>query len=124
MRLGARLLASLLIVTLYLPVGVVQADAGDAIAISGLSASETAGVADTAVTVRGVVVSSVNGDFFGLGSKRMIDSRFWGGPLFDGEGRLAGILLTSLAGPKAISTRVIQRLLDQRGVTLGSPAPP
>jgi S1-C subfamily serine protease len=82
------------------------------------------GAGDDAVTVRGVVVSSVNGDFFALSGKRMIDSRFWGGPLFDGEGRLVGILLTSLAGPKAISARVMQRLLDQRGVTLGSPAPP
>ena len=82
------------------------------------------GAADEAVTVRGVVVSSVSGDFFALTSKRMIDSRFWGGPLFDGQGRLVGIQLTSLGGPKAISVRVIQRLLDQRGVTLGSPAPP
>jgi len=82
------------------------------------------GAGDESVTVRGVVVSAVNGDFFALTSKRVIDSRFWGGPLFDGDGRLVGIQLSSLVGSKAISARVIQRLLDQRGLTLGRPAPP
>src|ERR1019366_168787 len=51
MRLGARLLLSVLILTMYLPVAVVHADAGDQIVLSPLPVNETAGVADTAVTV-------------------------------------------------------------------------
>ncbi len=47
MRLAARLLASVLLLTLSLPMAIVQADTGDAIAISGLSGAETAGVVDS-----------------------------------------------------------------------------
>jgi len=82
------------------------------------------GAGDDAITALGVVVSSVNGDLFALTSKRMIDSRLWGGPLFDAEGRLVGIQLTSVGSSKAISVRVIQQMLDQRPLTRGSPAPP
>ena len=74
------------------------------------------GAADGSVSVLGVVVSSVNGDLFTLQSKRMMDSRFWGGPLFDSRGQLAGIQLTSVGASKAISARTIQWLLDQRGL--------
>ncbi len=80
------------------------------------------GAGDGSVSVLGVVVSSVNGDLFTLLSKRMMDSRFWGGPLFDSQGRLAGIQLTSLGPSKAISARTIQRLLDQGGLNRNSPA--
>jgi S1-C subfamily serine protease len=82
------------------------------------------GAGDDAITAIGVVVSAVDGDLFALASKRMIDSRFWGGPLFDADGRLAGIQLTSLSGSRAISALAIQRLLDQRAVIPGSPVPP
>jgi S1-C subfamily serine protease len=75
------------------------------------------GTGDDSITVLGVMVTSVDGDLFGLASKRMIDSRFWGGPLFDSRGRLAGIHLTSIGPSKAISARVIRRLLDQRGAS-------
>jgi S1-C subfamily serine protease len=81
------------------------------------------GAGDDAITVRGVVVSGVDGDVFRLVSKRLTDSRFWGGPLFDAQGRLVGIQLTSLAGSKAISARVIQRLIEQRGLSQGSTDP-
>jgi TRAP-type mannitol/chloroaromatic compound transport system substrate-binding protein len=80
------------------------------------------GAADGSVSVLGVVVSSVNGDLFTLLSKRIMDSRFWGGPLFDSRGQLAGIQLTSMGPSKAISARTIQWLLDQRGVNRSSPA--
>jgi S1-C subfamily serine protease len=80
------------------------------------------GTGDESITVLGVLVSAVSTDLFALTSKRMIDSRFWGGPLFDLRGRLAGVQLTSLGPSKAISARAIQRLLDQRGVNPGSPA--
>ena len=82
------------------------------------------GAGDGSVSVLGVVVSSVNGDLFTLLSKRMMDSRFWGGPLFDSRGHLAGIQLTSVGTSKAVSARMIQRLLDQRGLSRSSPARP
>jgi len=80
------------------------------------------GAGDGSVSVLGVVVSSVNGDLFTLLSKRIMDSRFWGGPLFDSRGHLAGIQLTSVGPSKAISARTIQRLLDQRGLNRNPPA--
>jgi S1-C subfamily serine protease len=79
------------------------------------------GAGDESITVLGVMVAAVNGDLFAIASKRMIDSRFWGGPLFDARGRLAGIQLTSLGPSKAISARAIQQLLD---ATRNSPARP
>src|SRR5258705_407029 len=68
-------------------------------------------------------VSAVDGDVFRLVSKRTTDSRFWGGPLFDAQGRLVGVQLTSLAGSKAISARVILRLIEERGLSQGSADP-
>jgi S1-C subfamily serine protease len=82
------------------------------------------GAEDDAVTALGVVVSSVSGDLFALASKKMIDSRFWGGPLFDADGRLVGIQLTSLAGSRAISARVIQRMVDGRELSPDSAVRP
>ena len=82
------------------------------------------GAADNAIEVTGVIVSRVSGELFTRASRRTIDSRFWGGPLFDAEGRLVGIQLTSVGSSKAISVRVIQQMLDQRPLTRGSPAPP
>ncbi len=81
------------------------------------------GVDDDAVVVVGVSVAAVNGDVLTVGGKRMLDSRFWGGPLYDGRGRLVAIELISLGPPKAISARVIQRMLDQRagmGLMIGA----
>src|SRR5439155_1512584 len=81
------------------------------------------GVDDDAVVVVGVSLAAVNGDVLTVGGKRMLDSRFWGGPLYDGRGRLVAIGLISLGPPKAISARVIQRMLDQRagmGLMIGA----
>jgi hypothetical protein len=72
------------------------------------------GVDDDAVVVVGVSLAAVNGEILSVGGKRMLDSRFWGGPLYDGRGRLVAIELMSLGPPKAISAQVIQRMLDQR----------
>jgi S1-C subfamily serine protease len=82
------------------------------------------GAADEAITVVGVVVSGVKGDILALASNRTLDSRYWGGPLFDARGRLAGIQLTSVGPAQAISARAIQRLLDQRAATPSSPPQP
>jgi len=78
------------------------------------------GVDGDGVAVLGVSVDAVDGDLIVLGTKRMLDSRFWGGPLYDGSGRLAGVVLMSLGVPKAISATVIQQMLDRRP---RSPAP-
>jgi len=78
------------------------------------------GSADDAISIVGVVVSRVNGELFTLHSEHAADSRFWGGPLFDGQGRLAGIQLPSANGSMAVSARLIQRMLDRR--RLGSPS--
>jgi len=72
------------------------------------------GVDDDAVVVVGVTVAAVNGDVLSVGGKRILDSRFWGGPLYDQRGRLVAIELLSLGPSKAISARVVQRMLDQR----------
>ena len=81
------------------------------------------GVDDDAVVVVGVSLAAVNGDILTVGGKRTLDSRFWGGPLYDGRGRLVAIGLMSLGPQKAISGRVIQRILDQRagmGLMIGA----
>jgi S1-C subfamily serine protease len=80
------------------------------------------GTSDDAVTVIGMVVSRVSGELFTLDSKHAADSRFWGGPLFDEQGRLAGIQLASASGSKAVSARLIQRMLDRR--RFGAPSGP
>ncbi len=72
------------------------------------------GVDGDAVVVVGVSVVAVNGDILSVGGDRILDSRFWGGPLYDERGRLVGIELMSLGPAKAISASFIQRLLDQR----------
>ena len=81
------------------------------------------GAADNAIEVTGVIVSRVSGELFTRASRRTIDSRFWGGPLFDEQGRLVGILLASVSGTKAVSARVIQRVLDRRGLSGGPSGP-
>jgi len=71
-------------------------------------------VDDEAVIGVGVEVAAVDGDLVLLRGRRMLDSRFWGGPLFDARGRLVGVGLMSLGPSKAIAARAIQRLVDQR----------
>jgi hypothetical protein len=71
-------------------------------------------VDDQAVIGVGVEVAAVDGDLILLRGRRMLDSRYWGGPLFDARGRLVGVGLMSLGPSKAIAARAIQRLLDQR----------
>src|ERR1039457_6417338 len=60
MRLGARLLLSVLLLTMYLPVAVVQATNGDTLVITGLSSTETVGVADLSLTVTDQTAGSAN----------------------------------------------------------------
>jgi len=71
-------------------------------------------VDDEAVIGVGVEVAAVDGDLILLRGRRMLDSRFWGGPLFDARGRLVGVGLMTLGPSKAIAARAIQRVVDQR----------
>lgn len=71
------------------------------------------GSGDDAVTAMGVKVSAVSGDLFALASVKMVDSRFWGGPLLDASGRLVGICLPSLAEPTAVSATPLKLLLQR-----------
>jgi len=90
--------------------------AGDPLIAMGSSQDE--------VSVIGMIVSRVSGELFTLDSNKTADSRFWGGPLFDEQGRLAGIQLASANGSKAVSARAIQRMLDRRNLAPWKAASP
>jgi S1-C subfamily serine protease len=70
------------------------------------------GAAEDAVNAVGVTVAGVTGDFIFMASTRAVDSRYWGGPVLDTEGRLAGISLPS-AVPRALTAPALERLLDR-----------
>jgi S1-C subfamily serine protease len=70
------------------------------------------GVDEDAVRVVGVTVAGVSGDQLILASSRRIDSRYWGGPVFDLKGRLVGISLPSPT-PKALTSVAFGTLLDR-----------
>jgi S1-C subfamily serine protease len=72
------------------------------------------GIDDEAVVVVGASVEGLNGDLMSLTGKKMLDSRFWGGPVYDAKGRLSGIVLMTFGPSKAISAAVIQKMLDRR----------
>ena len=70
------------------------------------------GTDDETVSVVGVTVAAVRGDELVLTSTRRVDSRYWGGPLFDVHGRLAGITLPSLT-PRAVNSQAIAGLVER-----------
>jgi hypothetical protein len=71
------------------------------------------GAGDDAVTVHGVVVAGVAGEtLWFTSSSGGVDSRYWGGPLFDGEGRLAGITLPSVT-PRALTSAGLAAMLER-----------
>jgi hypothetical protein len=69
------------------------------------------GIADDMVIAASVHVAGVNGDELVLSTTRRIDSRFWGGPLFDARGLIAGIILPSVL-PRAISAAKLSALVE------------
>lgn len=69
------------------------------------------GTDDEAVTVIGVNVAAIKGDHLLLATGRRMDSRYWGGPLFDVHGRLAGISLPTTM-PTALSSGALANLLE------------
>jgi S1-C subfamily serine protease len=70
------------------------------------------GADDEAISVVGVSLAATSGDQLLLTSNRRVDSRYWGGPVFDIKGRLVGITLPSVT-TTAISSMAIGALLDR-----------
>jgi S1-C subfamily serine protease len=71
------------------------------------------GADEDTVDAVGVNVAAVNGDLLVLASTRRVDSRFWGGPIFDTQGRLVAIALSTIALPGAITASALRSLLQQ-----------
>ena len=70
------------------------------------------GADDDVVSVVGVTLAAARGDQLILTSPRRVDSRYWGGPIFDIHGRLVGITVPSVT-PKAVSALAIGALLER-----------
>ncbi len=68
------------------------------------------GADDQSVNAVGVQLAGSSGDVLLLTSSRPVDSRYWGGPIFDAQGRLAGISLPSVL-PRALSAPALAALL-------------
>ena len=71
------------------------------------------GSGDDSVTIMGVTVLGANGDVFKIASAKMVDSRFWGGPLLDASGRLVGICLPSLTDPVAVDATTLKAMVGR-----------
>jgi len=69
------------------------------------------GADDQAVNVVGVQLAGVSGNVLLLTSAHAVDSRYWGGPVFDSQGRLAGITLPAVM-PRALSSLALAGLLQ------------
>jgi hypothetical protein len=57
-------------------------------------------------------VAGIAGETLLLTSSSGVDSRYWGGPIFDAEGRVAGISLPSLT-PKALTSVALAAMLER-----------
>jgi S1-C subfamily serine protease len=71
--------------------------------------ADTEQVLAAGVTVNKVAIDGIV--FFS--SSRSVDSRFWGGPLFDSQGRFAAMVLPSPGQTKAVSALALRPLLEQ-----------
>ncbi len=78
------------------------------------------GAGENEVAVVGVTVAAAPGRTFALATDHLIDSRFWGGPLFDARGQLAGIGLPTIGQPRAAPVSAVKALI---ALTQGSSAP-
>ena len=72
------------------------------------------GARNEEIVAAGVTVSksAVDGSLV-FTSPRKVDSRFWGGPVFDGEGHLTAMTLESMGSIKAVSIASLRSLIDQ-----------
>jgi hypothetical protein len=72
------------------------------------------GARDEEILAVGVTVSEVeSGGSLLLRSTRAIDSRFFGGPVFDGHGRLSAVTLGSDGQARAFSLAALHSLVDR-----------
>ena len=71
------------------------------------------GAGEDAITVIDVTIVAMHGSIATVASKHPVDSRFWGGPLFDFEGRLAAIELTALGEPRAVAAGVVKAWIER-----------
>jgi S1-C subfamily serine protease len=71
------------------------------------------GVGEDQITAIDVTVSDSRGSVFAVASSHPIDSRFWGGPLFDLQGRFAAVELTALGEPHALPARFVREWLQR-----------
>ncbi|HEY2028866.1 MAG TPA: trypsin-like peptidase domain-containing protein [Myxococcales bacterium] len=69
------------------------------------------GADEEGIRVIGVASVAASDDALLLTSNHALDSRYWGGPLFDAEGNLAGIILPSTR-PTALSAASLAAMLD------------
>jgi len=98
-----------------------QLDGGASLAAPALAASDPAagdvliamGADENEVTVVGVTVAEVHDGVAALVSPHLIDSRFWGGPLFDTHGQLAAVSLTAIVAPRAVTAGTLRALIQQ-----------
>ena len=72
------------------------------------------GAGEDTVEAVGVNVLAQQGDLLLLGSTRPVDSRYWGGPIFDAQGRLVAVSVASLALPRAVTAAAIRTLLASK----------
>lgn len=70
------------------------------------------GADNDAVNVVGLRAAGVSGDDLLMTSDRGIDSRYWGGPVFDTSGRLVGITIPSVM-PKAITSGALRAMVNR-----------
>ena len=75
------------------------------------------GTDEESVTAVGVNVAAINGDLLVFASTRPVDSRFWGGPVFDARGRLVAVGVPTLALPGAMTAAALRNMLRQALVT-------
>ncbi len=122
MRIAARLLASVLLLTLSMPVALINADTGDAIAISGLSGTETAGTSDS-FTVTGLTSGIEDPTYTGTVTFTSSDPSAVLPPpyMFDGsEGHHVFSVTFQTAGVQSVTATDDSSLTDSANTTVGA----
>src|SRR5665213_2794585 len=124
MRLGVRLLASVLILTMYLPVGVAQASGVETIQITGLNPVETPGVSDLNVVVTAFLDGTEDPAYGGMVHFTTTDPSFSlpGDYTFDGsEGHHSFSVTLNTVGPQTVIVTDDGSLTDSMSTYVDNP---
>src|SRR5665213_1697246 len=124
MRLGVRLLASVLILTMYLPVGVAQASGVETIQITGLNPVETPGVSDLNVVVTAFLDGTEDPAYGGMVHFTTTDPSFSlpGDYTFDGsEGHHSFSVTLNTVGPQTVTVTDDGSLTDSMSTYVDNP---